>query len=198
MLTVMDIKRDWSKLAILLTIGRFAFSCLPAVLLVTYPNDMSWCWAAVVLFIVAASTEFWQGYIAGRLHQVTELGDYLDLAIDRALLMPTLLALCYINPKGMIVATVVVGVYESVIGWLLVYAKMQGMPTPMLRCGKVKTVVLTITISILVIPQPQQVLFMVLTAGMVLLSLIVMTCSLIAYIKKYGHAHTVCQQQTIC
>ncbi len=198
MLSVEDVKRDWSKLAILLTACRFVFCCLPAVLLVAFPNDMFWCWTAVILFIVAASTEFWQGYIAGRLHQVTELGDYLDLAIDRALMMPTLLALCYINPKGMIIATVVVGVYESVIGWLLVYAKMQGMPTPMLKWGKVKTVVLAITVSILAIPQPQQVLFIVLTACMVLLSLIVMTCSLIAYIKKYGHAHTVCQQQTIC
>ena len=66
---------------------------LPVILLVYYlPLDASYTWAAG-LFLLAALTDWLDGYLARRLHQTTRLGAFLDPVADKLTVSLTLLLL---------------------------------------------------------------------------------------------------------
>lgn len=50
-------------------------------------------WIAMVVFLVAAGTDWLDGYLARKLDQVTELGKFLDPLVDKLLVMAPLLSL---------------------------------------------------------------------------------------------------------
>lgn len=50
-------------------------------------------WVVVSVFLVAAGTDWLDGYLARRLNQVTELGKFLDPLVDKLLVLAPLLAL---------------------------------------------------------------------------------------------------------
>jgi CDP-diacylglycerol--glycerol-3-phosphate 3-phosphatidyltransferase len=50
-------------------------------------------WVMLVLFLIAAGTDWLDGYLARRLNQVTELGKFLDPLVDKFLVLAPLLAL---------------------------------------------------------------------------------------------------------
>ena len=50
-------------------------------------------WISLVIFLVAAGTDWLDGYLARRLNQVTDLGKFLDPLVDKLLVLAPLLAL---------------------------------------------------------------------------------------------------------
>lgn len=50
-------------------------------------------WAVTIVFLIAAGTDWLDGYLARRLNQVTELGKFLDPLVDKLLVLAPLLAL---------------------------------------------------------------------------------------------------------
>jgi CDP-diacylglycerol--glycerol-3-phosphate 3-phosphatidyltransferase len=54
-------------------------------------------WVALIIFLLAALTDWIDGYLARRLDQITELGKFLDPLVDKVLVLGTLLALIQIQ-----------------------------------------------------------------------------------------------------
>jgi CDP-diacylglycerol--glycerol-3-phosphate 3-phosphatidyltransferase len=50
-------------------------------------------WLVLIVFLVAAGTDWLDGYLARRLNQVTDLGKFLDPLVDKFLVLAPLLAL---------------------------------------------------------------------------------------------------------
>lgn len=72
--------------------------------------------AAVLVFLVASLTDFLDGHLARRWHQVTDLGNFLDTTADKLLIAGALLALLPVGRVNVWVALVVVGRELAVLG----------------------------------------------------------------------------------
>ena len=66
---------------------------VPIILYGLYQSGQTWQWISLVVFLLAAATDWLDGYLARRLNQVTDLGKFLDPLVDKLLVMAPLLAL---------------------------------------------------------------------------------------------------------
>ena len=80
-----------------LTFSRIALS--PCVMLAIYCRF--WCTAAII-FMIAASTDFFDGYYARLYNQETQLGKILDPVADKVLLFSTLISLFTTSNQSLI------------------------------------------------------------------------------------------------
>ena len=53
-----------------------------------------WMWSAFVLFVIASLTDFLDGYIARKYHQVSDFGKFLDPLADKLLTVAAMLMFC--------------------------------------------------------------------------------------------------------
>ncbi|MGF1478016.1 MAG: CDP-diacylglycerol--glycerol-3-phosphate 3-phosphatidyltransferase [Cyanophyceae cyanobacterium] len=66
---------------------------LPFLLYLLHNPSPQGCWISLGIFLVAASTDWVDGYLARKLDQVTELGKFLDPLVDKLLVFAPFLAL---------------------------------------------------------------------------------------------------------
>jgi len=102
------------------------------------------------LFLVAAATDWWDGYLARRLHQVSPLGILLDPIADKVLVIGLLLAFLQL---GLIRAwmVLVITIREFLITGVRLYAASRHLVIPAAREGKHKTVSQMLTILIILV-----------------------------------------------
>jgi len=109
-------------------------------------------WIAVGIFLVAASTDWVDGYLARRLDQVTDLGKFLDPLVDKLLVLAPLLAL---TELGIVPAGGVFLIFArelAISGWR-VSPTFQTQKVPGANLwGKAKTVLQITAIAILLAP----------------------------------------------
>lgn len=75
-----------------------------------------WRAASAVVFLVAALTDFLDGFLARRWKQVTDLGNFLDTTADKLLVTGALLGLMALGRVNLWVAFVIIGREIAVLG----------------------------------------------------------------------------------
>ena len=130
----------------ILTICRMALS---VVFLAFVLNPAIWSRAiALVIFLIAASTDKIDGYLARKNKETTDLGAVLDPLADKMLVNLALLALTYLNIVPVWVFAIILVRDFAVDGLRMTLAK-KHQTLPALPIGKLKTTTQIIAIAIL-------------------------------------------------
>jgi len=114
--------------------------------------DTTAAWWAFGLFVVAASTDWLDGFIARRTGQVTRLGRVLDPFVDKILVCGTLIMLLGLPAARALLPPWIVAVVvarELFVTTLRGVAEAEGRAFPADRSGKLKMVVQSVTIAAL-------------------------------------------------
>jgi cardiolipin synthase len=114
--------------------------------------DGQYVWALIIL-VISSATDFLDGYIARRFHQVSRLGQLLDPAADRLYIFATLLGLAWRELVPWWLVAVIIGrdVFLLCIG--VVLANFGFGPLPVHHLCKVATFCLFYALPILVLAQ---------------------------------------------
>ena len=78
-----------------ITLVRVAF--IPVYMFLMYMsggNPGHWMWGAFVVFVVASLTDFLDGYIARKYHQISDFGKFLDPLADKLLTIAAMVMFC--------------------------------------------------------------------------------------------------------
>ncbi len=130
---------------------------LPFILyLLNYPTPDN-RWLCVGIFVVAAGTDWVDGYLARKLNQVTELGKFLDPLVDKLLVLGTLLALIELQLVPAWGVFLILARELAIAGWR-VNPKLTGNSSISGAniWGKLKTVMQIIAIAFLIAPLSSQ------------------------------------------
>ncbi len=120
--------------------------------LLYFLHHPSWVhdWISVVLFAVAASTDWLDGYLARQLNQVTDLGKFLDPLVDKLLVLAPLLALIELGKIPAWGVFLILTRELTIAGWRVNKTQISGANI----WGKLKTVVQIVAICFLIAPLP--------------------------------------------
>jgi CDP-diacylglycerol--glycerol-3-phosphate 3-phosphatidyltransferase/cardiolipin synthase len=135
----------------LLTYGRIA--AVPAVVaLLFWPNEMGARWAALVIYILAAVTDYFDGYLARAWSQQSSLGKMLDPIADKLLVAACLLMLASDGTirSWSLWAAIVILCREILVSGLREFLAELRVSVPVTRVAKWKTVSQLVAIGFLV------------------------------------------------
>ena len=141
--------KDWSVLPNLITEARLILSPLAAILYLINPDKLYWI--AMIVFVVVATTDKVDGYLARRLDMITLLGKAMDPIVDKLLVGATLVALCIVNPLVWI-PTLIIIAREISVFMMLMRVRKHGKVIGTVYSGKVKMVVQCTAIALLFMP----------------------------------------------
>lgn len=79
---------------------RFRIWLIPAIIATFFLSNPAWAWVGVVLFCLAGITDFFDGYLARHLNQVSRFGRVLDPIADKLLIGAMLLAMAFTHRFG--------------------------------------------------------------------------------------------------
>jgi cardiolipin synthase (CMP-forming) len=137
----------------LLTFGRLALvPVIAGLLLYAGPKENAARWMALALFIVAAITDFFDGYLARKWQLQSSLGRMLDPIADKVLVAVVLLVLSSdgILFGGHIWAAVIILAREVLVSGLREYLGELRVSVPVTTIAKWKTTVQLIAIGLLI------------------------------------------------
>lgn len=107
-------------------------------------------WVCLVIFLIAAGTDWLDGYVARKLNQITDLGKFLDPLVDKLLVLAPLLALIQLNQIPAWGVFLILARELTVAGWRVNQTKITGANL----WGKLKTVSQIAAIALLIAPVP--------------------------------------------
>ena len=105
-------------------------------------------WVCLGIFIVAASTDWLDGYIARKFDQVTDLGKFLDPLVDKLLILGPLITLVELGQIPAWSVVIILTRELAISGWRIQQTQISGAN----RWGKIKTVAQIIAVSLLIAP----------------------------------------------
>jgi cardiolipin synthase len=135
----------------ILTYGRVA--AVPVVVALLFWPDQAWaCWSALGVFVVAAITDFFDGYLARAWHQQSSLGRMLDPIADKLLVAAALLMLCANGTLAgaNIWAAIVILCREILVSGLREYLAELRVAVPVTRVAKWKTTAQLVALGFLI------------------------------------------------
>ena len=121
---------------------------LPVVIYCLYSNSLTVRWIGVAVFIVAALTDWLDGYLARKLNLVTDLGKFLDPLVDKLLILIPLLILIDLHLVPAIGVCLVLARELTIAGWRVNQTQISGANI----WGKLKTVSQIIAIAMIITP----------------------------------------------
>jgi CDP-diacylglycerol--glycerol-3-phosphate 3-phosphatidyltransferase len=121
-----------------LTFARVLVAPVVMALILLGPGRKSAYTAAAIVFAVAASTDFVDGYLARRWAVTTKLGSFLDTTADKLLVTGALIALVDVDRASPWIAAIIVGRELLILGLRGVVAA-DGTVFPPSIWGKLKT-----------------------------------------------------------
>jgi len=114
------------------------------------------CWGALFLFVLAAFTDFFDGFIARKYHQTSQLGKFIDPMADKLLVLCSIVALLYIHRLNgiFIIPAFLILCRELFISGLREFVSTEHRTTIVVNwVGKLKTTVQMMSLGFL-IPSP--------------------------------------------
>ncbi len=129
-----------------LTLFRiFLVPFLVVVLLTKYSNRLG-----LAIFLVAAITDFFDGYFARRMKKITRLGALLDPIADKLLISAAFISLVELGMAKAWMIVIIIG-REFAVSGLRAIAAQQGVTIAASPLGKTKTISQVVAISLLII-----------------------------------------------
>jgi CDP-diacylglycerol---glycerol-3-phosphate 3-phosphatidyltransferase len=107
-------------------------------------------WISLIIFLIAAGTDWLDGYLARRLNQVTDLGKFLDPLVDKLLVLAPLLMLIELGQIPAWGVFLILGRELAIAGWRVNQTTISGANI----WGKLKTVSQIAAIALLIAPLP--------------------------------------------
>jgi CDP-diacylglycerol---glycerol-3-phosphate 3-phosphatidyltransferase len=107
-------------------------------------------WISLIIFLLAAGTDWLDGYLARRLNQVTDLGKFLDPLVDKLLVLAPLLMLIETRQVPAWGVFLILGRELAIAGWRVNQTQISGANI----WGKLKTVSQIGAIALLIAPLP--------------------------------------------
>lgn len=124
---------------------------VPFLLYLLYLPSAQAHWLAVGVFLIAAGTDWLDGYLARRLNQVTDLGKFLDPLVDKFLVLAPLLVLIELGVVPAWGVFLILARELAIAGWRVNQTKISGANI----WGKLKTVSQIAAIALLMAPLPE-------------------------------------------
>lgn len=105
-------------------------------------------WVCLAIFLVAALTDWLDGYLARKLNQISDLGKFLDPLVDKLLVLAPLLVLIELGRVPAWGVFLILGRELAIAGWRVNQTTITGANI----WGKLKTVSQIIAIALLIAP----------------------------------------------
>lgn len=133
----------------ILTFGRVL--AVPAIVLAFYLPGEGRYWVAFVLFVLAAVTDFFDGWLARKLEATSELGKLMDPIADKLLVAAALLVLVWDGIIGgvSVLAAFIILAREFLVSGLREFLAASRVSVPVTQLAKWKTTVQLIALAIL-------------------------------------------------
>jgi CDP-diacylglycerol---glycerol-3-phosphate 3-phosphatidyltransferase len=121
---------------------------LPVVVYCLYSDRVSTQWLGFGVFLVAALTDWLDGYLARKLDLVTDLGKFLDPLVDKLLILIPLLILIDLQLAPAVGVCLILARELTIAGWRVGQAQISGANI----WGKLKTIGQIIAVAMLIAP----------------------------------------------
>lgn len=112
-------------------------------------------WLSLAIFLIAALTDWVDGYLARKLDQITELGKFLDPLVDKLLVLAPLLALVELGQLPAWGVFLILARELTIAGWRITPSLTGSSAIKAANVwGKVKTMSQIVAIALLIAPLP--------------------------------------------
>jgi cardiolipin synthase len=135
----------------LLTLSRIV--AIPVLVALLYFHNPVTRWIALALFVAAALTDYFDGYIARHRGEVSALGRFLDPIADKLLVASLIVILVAIDDiRGLVVIpAIVILCREILVSGLREYLAEIQVPMPVSRLAKWKTAIQMVALGVLIV-----------------------------------------------
>ena len=141
----------------MLTVGRIWV--IPAIVLCLYFKDSFWAsWGAVGLFILAGVTDYFDGYLARHLNQLSSFGRVLDPIADKLLVGAIIIMLAYsgrLVDYYCVIPAVIILCREILVSGLREFLAEIKVGLPVTKLAKWKTTFQMVALPVLMVAKPK-------------------------------------------
>lgn len=157
---------------------------IPVFVIFFFIDIPNWNIYAAIIFIVAAVTDWADGYLARKMNVVSNFGKLWDPVADKLLVLAALLTLLAWGKIGFVLVLIIMG-RELIMSAVRAFAATKGVVIPADMAGKIKAVIQFIAIALLLL-EDWPFAFLPFSLGQVLIwiSAVLAIYSCIAYFVK--------------